>query len=120
MKMPSALVIAVRTTLEVPFEMMRTSAPGTTAPLESRTVPVMAPVAPPCAYVRPESERTQRKETTMRLNLFKVHPPPCSRTPGKLRAKKFLSHAPLFLTTPAGACGNVYLTASACNAPVST
>src|SRR5437773_1469680 len=35
--------------MPVSWLMMRTSAPATTAPLGSSTVPLMAPVAPPCA-----------------------------------------------------------------------
>src|SRR5213080_1666017 len=38
--------------------MIRTSAPATTAPLGSCTVPVIAPVAPPCANIWPNNART--------------------------------------------------------------
>src|SRR5438309_10392802 len=55
---------------------MRTSALATTAPLESCTVPVMAPVAPPWAKVMPTSEIAHSAQQRNLLTDLDIHPSP--------------------------------------------
>src|SRR5258708_22845469 len=54
--------------------MISTWAPATTAPVTSVTVPVIAPVAPPCATATAESVITARVTTTKDLR-FDIHGP---------------------------------------------
>src|SRR5438270_3288101 len=58
---------------------MRTSALATTAPLESCTVPVMAPVAPPWAKVMPTSEIASSAQQRNLLTDLDIHPSPEKR-----------------------------------------
>src|SRR5579871_1480874 len=66
-KLPSGSVVIVRCNMFVSCSVMRTSAFATTAPLGSCTVPVIAPVAPPCAKAAAVSAKAT---TLITMNLI--------------------------------------------------